>query len=104
MKYYLFIVTINRLDDGKKIAKILVENKIAACVNIIQNVISIYEWKGNIEEDSEYILLIKTTEEKSDLLIQKIQEIHSYETPEIIAFKIEKGSEKYLNWINEVLE
>ena len=103
MKYYLFIVTVNRLEDGKKIAKILVENKVAACVNIIQNVISIYEWKGKMEEDGEYILLIKTTEEKSDLLIQKIQEIHSYENPEIIAFKIEKGSEKYLNWIDEVV-
>ena len=103
MKYYLFIVTINRLDDGKKIAKILIENKLAACVNIIQNVISIYEWKGKMEEDGEYILLIKTTEEKSDLLIQKIQEIHSYETPECIGLRIEKGSKKYLNWIDEVV-
>jgi len=103
MKYYLFIVTINRLDDGKKIAKILVENKLAACVNIIQNVISIYEWKGKMEEDSEYILLIKTTEEKSDLLIQKIQEIHSYETPECIGLRIEKGSKNYLNWIDDVV-
>ena len=103
MKYYLFIVTVNRLDDGKKIAKILIENKLAACVNIIQNVISIYEWKGKMEEDSEYILWIKTTEEKSDLLIQKIQEIHSYETPECIGFRIEKGSENYLNWIDDVV-
>lgn len=103
MKYYLFIVTVNRLDDGKKIAKILIENKLAACVNIIQNVISIYEWKGKMEEDSEYILLIKTTEEKSDLLIQKIQEIHSYETPECIGFRIEKGSESYLKWIDDVV-
>ena len=103
MKYYIFIVTVNKLDDGKKIAKILIENKLAACVNIIQNVISIYEWKGKIEEDSEYILLIKTTEEKSDLLIQKIQEIHSYETPECIGLRIEKGSKKYLNWIDEVV-
>ncbi|TFF99886.1 MAG: divalent-cation tolerance protein CutA [Promethearchaeota archaeon] len=103
MKYYLFIVTVNKLEEGKKIAKILIENKVAACVNIIQNVISIYEWKGKIEEDSEYILLIKTTEEKSDLLIQKIQEIHSYETPECIGLRIEKGSKKYLNWIDEVV-
>ena len=103
MKYNIFIVTVNKLDDGKKIAKILIENKLAACVNIIQNVISIYEWKGKMEEDNEYILLIKTTEEKSDLLIQKIQEIHSYETPECIGLRIEKGSKNYLNWIDDVL-
>ena len=103
MKYYIFIVTVNKLDDGKKIAKILIENKLAACVNIIQNVISIYEWKGKMEEDSEYILLIKTTEEKSDLLIQKIQEIHSYETPECIGLRIEKGSKQYLDWIDDVV-
>jgi len=103
MKYYIFIVTVNKLDDGKKIAKILIENKLAACVNIIQNVISIYDWKGKIEEDSEHILLIKSTEEKSDLLIQKIQKIHSYETPECVAFKIEKGTKQYLDWIDEVV-
>ena len=103
MKYYLFIVTVNRLDDGKKIAEILIENKLAACVNIVQNVFSIYEWKGKIEEDNEHILLIKTTDGKSDLIIQKINEIHSYKIPECIAFKIEKGSEKYLKWIKETV-
>ena len=104
MKYYIFIVTINRLDDGKKIAKILIENKLAACVNIIQNVISIYEWKGKIEEDNEHLLLIKTTEENSVKIIQKVKEIHSYTEPECIGLKIEKGSETYLSWIKEVVE
>ena len=104
MSQYIFLVTVPTIEEGKKIARILVENKLAACVNIIQNIFSIYKWKGNIEEDNEHILLIKTTDEKSDLIIQKINEIHSYKTPECVGIKIDKGSEKYLNWIKEVVE
>lgn len=103
MSKYLFLVTIGKIDEGKKIARILIENKLAACVNIIPNILSIYAWKGKVEEDEEHILFIKTTEEKSELLIQKILEIHSYEVPECIGFKIVKGSTNYLNWISEVI-
>ena len=104
MSHYLFLVTVPTIEEGKSIARILVEANFAACVNIIQNIFSIYTWKGNIEENNEHLLLIKTTEEKSNLVIQKINEIHSYDIPECIAFKIKKGSEKYLNWIKEVVE
>ena len=104
MEYYIFLVTVPNIEEGKKIANILVESKLAACVNIIQNVISIYRWKGNIERENEMLLIIKTTENKCNLIIQKVREIHSYSNPECVAFKIEKGSEKYLNWINEVVD
>jgi len=104
MNYFIFLVTVPNIEEGQKIAKILVENKLAACVNIIQNVFSIYRWKGKIEDANEHLLLIKTTENKADLIIQKISEIHSYKVPECIAIKLEKGSEKYLKWINEAVE
>ena len=104
MDYYIFLVTVPNIEEGKKIANILVESKLAACVNIIQNVISIYRWKGNIERENEMLLIIKTTENKCDLIIQKVREIHSYSNPECVAFKIEKGSEKYLDWIKEVVD
>ena len=103
MSKYLFFVTVGNIDESKQIARTLVEKKLAACVNIIQNITSIYEWKGKIESDNEHLLIIKTSEEKCDLLIQKIQELHSYENPECIGFKIEKGSKAYINWINEVV-
>ncbi len=103
MEYYLFLVTISDLEEGRRIARTLVENKLAACVNIVQNILSIYEWKEKIEEDNEHLLIIKTTADKSDLIIKKINEIHSYDTPECIGFKIAKGSDKYLNWISDVL-
>lgn len=103
MSKYLFIVTVGNIEEGKNIARNLVENKLAACVNIIPNITSIYEWKGVIEEDNENILFIKTSEEKSALLIQKIKELHSYDEPECIGFKIEKGSQSYLKWIEDVV-
>jgi periplasmic divalent cation tolerance protein len=104
MDYYLFLVTVPNIDEGQKIARNLVESKLVACVNIIKNISSIYRWKGEIEEDSEHLLLIKTTEEKSDLLIQRIAKIHSYKNAECIGLKIEKGSKKYLNWIKDVVD
>ena len=103
MSYYIFLVTVPNIEEGKKIARNLVENKLAACVNVIQNIFSVYEWQGKIQEDNEHILIIKTTEEKSVLIIQRINEIHSYETPECVGLKIDKGSEKYLKWIKEIV-
>jgi len=104
MDFYLFLSTVNSIEEGKKIGRILVEEKLAACVNIIQNICSIYEWKANIEEDNEHLLLIKTTGDKSQRVIQKIKENHSYDEPEIIGLKIDKGSETYLKWINDVVK
>ncbi len=104
LNYLIFIVTVPNIEEGKKIAEILVKDKLAACVNIIQNVFSVYRWKGKIEEDNEHILLIKTIEPKADLLVQKIADIHPYTEPECIGIKIEKGSKTYLNWIWESVE
>ena len=103
MDYYIFLVTVPNIDEGKKIANILVESRLAACVNIIQNVFSIYRWKGNIERENELLLIIKTTENNCDLIMQKVREIHSYSNPECVGFKIEKGLRNYLDWIEEVV-
>jgi len=99
---YIFFVTVPNIEEGKKIGRMLIEKKKAACVNIIENIFSIYEWKGKIEEDRESLLIIKTTEEKSDQVIKMISELHSYDVPECIGVRIEKGLKKYLDWIGEV--
>ena len=104
MKYYIFLVTVPNIEEGKIIAKELVESKVAACVNIIQNIFSIYEWKGKVEQDNEHLLLIKTTEENSEKIIHKIRKLHSYDEPECIGIKIEKGSESYLKWISDTVK
>jgi periplasmic divalent cation tolerance protein len=103
MSYFIFLVTVPNLELGKKIGRVLVETKLAACVNIISNIYSIYSWKGKIEEDHEQLLLIKTTEKNSDILIDKVKELHVYDIPECIAIKIEKGSQHYLDWITDSL-
>ncbi len=102
MSYMLFFSTVPNLELGKKIANALVEQKIAACVNIVPNVISIYEWKEKIEEDNELILIIKSKSEHAKELIEKIKEIHSYEVPECIGIEIKEGSKHYLDWIEKI--
>ena len=102
MPFMIFFSTVPNIEEGKQIARVLVEQKIAACVNIVPNVISIYEWKNNIEEDNELILIIKTKKENSETLINKLKEIHSYEVPECIGIEIKEGSKEYLDWIEEI--
>lgn len=97
MSEYIFYVTVGSNKEARRIGRILVEEKVAACVNIINDINSIYMWKKKVEHDKEYLLLIKTTEEKSNMFIEKIREIHSYENPECIGVKIDKGSDTYLN-------
>ena len=73
MSKYIFIVTVGNIDEGKKIARNLVENKLAACVNIIPNIESIYSWKGKIEDDEEIVLIAKTTDDNVKKTIQRIE-------------------------------
>jgi len=104
MSELVFFVMMGNYEEAKKLARTLVELNVAVCVNIVPNIHSIYEWKGNIEEDEEYLLLIKTTEEKSDTLIEEVKKRHSYEVPECIGFKIDKGLPAYLQWIRNVVK
>ena len=79
----------------------LVEKKVAACVNIIKEVTSVYRWEGNIEKDPESLLIIKTNSEVWTRFKQTVEELHPYEVPEIIAVPIEVGNQAYLNWLNQ---
>ena len=79
----------------------LVEKKVAACVNIIKEVTSVYRWEGNIEKDAESLLIIKTNSEVWTRFKQTVEELHPYEVPEIIAVPIEVGNQAYLNWLNQ---
>ena len=96
----IFFVTVPNIKVGEELAFALVKAKIAACVNIIKEVTSIYAWKEKIEKDHESFLIIKTTADKSDELIKYIENNHPYDVPECIGLKIEEGSRKYIDWIS----
>ena len=89
---------------AKKIADTLVERRLAACVNILPNLSSVYEWQGKVETAEEALLLIKTTESRYPDLEKALREIHPYELPEIIAVTLDEGSPDYLRWITASLE
>ncbi len=86
-------------DEARKIARYIVENQLAACVNIVPRIQSIYRWQGKVESGSEWLLLIKTTAEKFPEVRDAIRELHSYDLPECIAVAIEDGFADYLEWI-----
>jgi periplasmic divalent cation tolerance protein len=97
----LVLTTTSSLEEAKEIAHVLVERHLAACVNIIPRIESVYRWEGKVEEAQEYLLLVKTTQEVFGRLRDALHELHSYDVPECIAIPVEDGSVPYLNWIDE---
>ena len=84
-----------------RLARRVVEERIAACGNVIPRVTSVYEWNGEIKEDEEVLLILKTSGSCAASLITRLAELHSYEIPEILVLPVEGGSEPYLRWVNE---
>lgn len=84
---------------GAKIARDLVEKRLAACVNIINGVRSVYRWQGEIQDDAEQLLVVKTVRERFEALRQRVLQIHPYTVPEVIALPVIAGSESYLAWV-----
>ena len=88
------------MEGASQIAEDLVENRLAACVNIIPDVTSVYKWKGDLEKSTEQLMLIKTTKERLQEVLDRIKILHPYEVPEIIALPIEGGHPPYLSWLS----
>lgn len=91
-------------DEARKIANHLVEQRLAACVNLIPRVESIYRWQGKVESSAEWLLLIKTTADRFPAVRDAIRELHSYDLPECIAISIKDGSAEYMNWLADSLK
>ena len=90
-------------EEAHGLARALVEKRLAACVNIVPGVRSVYHWKDAIEEEEEVLLVIKTSRPLLDELRSEIERLHSYEVPEVIALQVVDGSERYLAWLDREL-
>ena len=91
--------TIDNIQDARKIAHALVEEQLVACVNIIPGIESVYRWKGKIEEENEYVIIAKTVDEKVKKTIDRIEQIHNYEIPDIIVLPVIDGLKDYLDYV-----
>lgn len=97
----LVLVTVPNKGEANVIAEALVAERLAACVNIIPGIESVYRWEGKVTRDSEALLVIKSTSDCYFALERRVKELHSYDVPEVIALKIERGSEQYLSWLRD---
>ena len=100
-QYTLALSTCPEQSVAESIARTLVEESLAACVNIIPGLTSVYQWQGKTETDQEVLLLIKTRSNKFSALAERIKQLHPYELPEVIAVDITNGLSDYLNWIRD---
>ncbi len=99
--YILCLVTIGDIEKAYQIARLVVDKKLVACVNILPEIRSIYWWKGQVCDDTEILMIMKSCDHLYDELERTIRESHPYEVPEIISFKIDRGLPDYLRWIDE---
>ncbi len=99
----IVLSTAGSIEESRKIARALVQEKLAACVNVVPQIESFYWWQGKVENAREFLLVVKTTAELSSNVRQKIKELHSYDLPEAIEIAITGGSAEYLDWIGEAV-
>jgi periplasmic divalent cation tolerance protein len=100
----IVLVTCGSEEEAVKIAHSLVEERVAACINLISPVRSIYRWEGKIWDEREWILIIKTQKKRFEELEKKVKSLHSYSVPEIIGLPVVEGAPSYLKWVEEVTE
>jgi periplasmic divalent cation tolerance protein len=97
----IILTTVSSKKEAELIGSKLINKELAACVNIIPNIKSIYRWEGKINKDSEYLLIIKTVKRAEEDVFENIRKLHSYDTPEMISIPITGGEKSYLNWLSK---
>jgi len=97
----IVLITVPSIEVGKQIARELVESRLAACVNILPGITSLYRWQGEVTEDEEFLLFVKSKQALFERLVELVNRHHPYDLPEVIALPIIAGLEPYLTWIDE---
>ena len=100
-EYIIVFITAKNEEEAAGIGHTIVEEKIAACVNIIRSVRSIYRWQGRVEDEQEVLMIVKTKSPLFERLQKRVKELHSYAVPEIIGLPVVEGSKEYLNWLGQ---
>jgi periplasmic divalent cation tolerance protein len=100
---FIAFVTVPNREEASSLAEILVSERLCACVNILPTMESVYRWEGKVTKDNEVLLIIKTTDKRYEEMERRIKELHSYTTPEVIAMKIARGSQAYLEWLRQAV-
>lgn len=104
MSHVVVLVTGPSADEAERIGRALVEERLAACANLIPSISSAYWWKGKIEEATEALLVLKTRQDLVERLVTRVRALHSYTVPEVIALPILGGNPDYLRWIDDSVE
>ena len=99
-KYRVVLVTAPKITVARKLAKLVLEERLAACVNIVRGVESHYWWEGKVCRDAEVLLVMKTAKARLKALEEQVLAAHPYDTPEFVVLSIESGSKRYLDWIS----
>ena len=100
-KYVVVLITAKDKRQARQIAQGLLKSRLAACVNLLDGVESLFRWKGKIDKAQEVLLIVKTKQKVFEKIVAKVKLLHSYQTPEIIALPLTGGSWNYLQWIND---
>lgn len=100
-KFVVVLVTVPSRGEADRITRVLLKNRLAACVNWVPHVLSSYWWKGKIEHSKEVLLVIKSIRSKVPRLVSEVKRLHSYAVPEVIALPILAGNPEYLRWVDE---
>jgi periplasmic divalent cation tolerance protein len=98
-EFVVVLVTAGAAEEAGRLARTLVEERLAACVNVVGPIRSIYRWQGAVEDAAEYLLLVKARSADIDAVERRVRALHSYELPEIIALPLRAGSPPYLAWL-----
>ena len=95
------LITAGSEEEAVSIGRALVEERLAACANIVPRIRSIYRWEGKVQDDPEALMIVKTRADLFEPLKQRVLELHPYSVPEVISLKIEQGHEEYLAWLED---
>ena len=102
-EHVIALTTIGSEEDASRLARVLIDRRLVACVNVLPSVRSLYLWKGRVEDEREHLCILKTRSDRLERLRAAFEELHPYDVPELVVLPIEGGSERYLEWIDATL-